>query len=107
MFEYEVGVEETMSRARVDQCRKRRTDKGGPTKALEVSGIVRELEAERADVLSLTSLVAQMGSTQPSARAEAGGLLTIFLSPPRELLWTFLRLVSPHILWLCWQKKWL
>ena len=45
----------------------------------ELSGIMRELD-ERADALSLTSLVAWRGSTQSSSRAE-GGLLSIFLGP--------------------------
>ena len=42
----------------------------------ELSGIMRELD-ERADALSLTSLVARRGSTQSSTCAE-GGLLSIF-----------------------------
>ena len=45
----------------------------------ELSGIMRELD-KRADALSLTSLVAQRGSTQSSTRAE-GGLLSIFFGP--------------------------
>ena len=45
---------------------------------LELSGTMRELN-ERADTLSLTSLVAQRGSMQSSTCAE-GGLLSIFLS---------------------------
>ena len=45
----------------------------------ELSGIMRELD-ERADALSLTSLVAQRGSTQSSTCAE-GGLLSIFFGP--------------------------
>ena len=45
----------------------------------ELSGIMRELD-ERADALSLTSLVTRRGSTQSSTRAE-GGLLSIFLGP--------------------------
>jgi hypothetical protein len=70
-------------------------------KALEVSGIVRESEAEGADALSLTSLVARMGSTQPSARVEAGGLLTIFLDPSWESRRTSLLPVSLRVPWLC------
>ena len=50
--------------------------KGWSEILLELSGIMRELD-ERADVLSLTSLVAQRGSTQSSSHAE-GGLLSIF-----------------------------
>ena len=53
--------------------------KGWSEILLELSGIMRELY-ERADALSLTSLVAQRGSMQSSARAE-GGLLSIFLGP--------------------------
>jgi hypothetical protein len=41
---------------------------------------VRELE-KRVDTLSRTSLVVQGVPTQPSARTEAGGLLTNFLGP--------------------------
>ena len=44
----------------------------------ELSGTMRELD-ERADTLSLTSLVAQRGSMQSSTCAE-GGLLSILLS---------------------------
>ena len=41
----------------------------------------RELGSERADTLSqTTSEVAQGGSTQSSACAEAGGLLSLFLT---------------------------
>ena len=45
----------------------------------EESRRVRESGSERADALSLTR-VALEGSTQPSASAESGGLLLIFLS---------------------------
>ena len=53
--------------------------KGWSEILLELSGTMRELD-ERADALSLTSLVAQRGSTQSSTCAE-GGLLSIFLGP--------------------------
>ena len=45
----------------------------------EESRRVRESGSERADALSLTR-VALEGSTQPSASAESGGLLLIFLA---------------------------
>jgi hypothetical protein len=48
----------------------------------DVNDTRRELGSERADALSrTTSGVAQGGSTQSSASAEAGGLLSLFLDP--------------------------
>ena len=46
--------------------------KGWPGILSELSGILRELD-ERADALSLTSLVARRGSTQSSTHAEGVG----------------------------------
>ena len=49
--------------------------------AEDVNETRRELGSERADALSrITSEVAQGGSTQSSACAEAGGLLSLFLT---------------------------
>lgn len=48
----------------------------------DVNDTRRELGSERADALSrTTSEIAQGGSTQSSASAEAGGLLSLFLDP--------------------------
>ena len=48
----------------------------------EMRGTRREFGSERADAWSCTtSEVAQGGSTQSSACAEAGGLLSLFLDP--------------------------
>src|SRR6266446_6630586 len=55
----------------------------------ETSGTQREFGSERAEALSrTTSEMAQGGSTQSSACVEAGGLLSLFLSP-RELPFPF------------------
>ena len=48
----------------------------------DVRGIRRELGSERADAFNLNTSFAQFWETQPSACAEDGGLLMIFLSRP-------------------------
>ena len=46
--------------------------------AMETGGI-RALGSERADALSLTSIIAQAGTTQPPSCARSRGLRSIFL----------------------------
>jgi hypothetical protein len=56
--------------------------------AEDVISTRREFGSERADALSRnTSEQAQEGSAQSSACAEAGGLLSLFLSPETLSLW--------------------
>ena len=65
----------------------------------DVSDNQNKLGLERVDMLSLRISFAQFWVTQPSAFAEEGGLLIIFLCLP----WS--RKLEQHEPELCWQRK--